>query len=250
MSDHNSDNAGANQNIFGESPSANDTTPDAVSQLVGEGKKFSDIEALAKGKMESDAFIERLKAEAEEMRAEIANRPTKEEILDMVRATQGESGNTNAGLDEDAVRKLIETSVPTAVEQASEAKTRKANLDASIQKMVAKHGESASQAIVTKAQELGVTVDYLKDMASKSPALFDKTMGLADASPKPASNATPQGSVNTEAQGSQGVQAGAPGTWSYFENLRKSDPKTYFSAKVQNEIFRQRKEKGEGFYNS
>ena len=42
-------------------------TTDALAELVGEGKKFKDIAALAVGKVESDKFIDRLKKEAADL---------------------------------------------------------------------------------------------------------------------------------------------------------------------------------------
>src|SRR4051812_39958036 len=47
--------------IFGGEPPA--TPAVRAEDLVGEGKKFKDIDALAAGKLESDRFIEQLKAE-------------------------------------------------------------------------------------------------------------------------------------------------------------------------------------------
>ena len=36
------------------------TNPSVVGELVGEGRKFNDVEALAKGKLEADRFIEQM----------------------------------------------------------------------------------------------------------------------------------------------------------------------------------------------
>src|SRR5688572_12541162 len=58
-----------------------------LEQLVGEGKKFADAEALAKCKAESDAFIETLKREQAELRRELDTRLSLEDFLDQQKAT-------------------------------------------------------------------------------------------------------------------------------------------------------------------
>ena len=40
--------------------------PSSVGELVGEGKKFSDVESLAKGKLESDKHVENLENQIKE----------------------------------------------------------------------------------------------------------------------------------------------------------------------------------------
>ena len=56
----------------GEKTFTDDKSESVVETLVGEGKKFKDIEALAKGKVLSDSFIEQLKEENRRMRDEKA----------------------------------------------------------------------------------------------------------------------------------------------------------------------------------
>lgn len=70
-------------------------------RLVGEGKPFKDIEALAKGKMDADAFIEQLKNENAQMREAVASSEqealkaaTMSQVLEAVRTLSG-SGDTN-----------------------------------------------------------------------------------------------------------------------------------------------------------
>ena len=238
-----------NQNIFGESPNDTDTSQntgnDPFNQLVGEGKKFSDAEALAAGKLESDRYIEQLKREQQELRDELAKRPSKEEMLDIVKAAREESGDTTSGLDEEAVKSMINAQV---VEMGKEERKR-ANSQKAIATMIEKFGDKAADVTAAKATELGVSVDYLKSMAETSPALFLSTMGVT-ASPqgRDTSNQSVQGSVNTEQ-----LQEGKPSSadsWSYYENMRKEKPSEYFSPKTQNEIFEKRKRLGEAFMNS
>lgn len=238
-----------NQNIFGGSPNeidtAQNTDNDPFKQLVGEGKKFSTPEALAKGKLEADAYIEQLKSEQAQLRAELEKRPSKEELLDIVKAAQNESGNTKPGLDEEAVKSMINAQV----QEMTAAEKREANSQKVISTMVEKFGDKAAEVTAAKARELNVSVDYLKNMAETSPALFLQTMGVtASQQGRDTSNQNLGGSVNTE----QLQQGSAPkaDSWSYYENMRKENPSEYFSPKVQNEIFEKRKRLGEAFMHS
>lgn len=238
-----------NQNIFGGSPNTNDTTQntenDPFNQLVGEGKKFSTPQDLAKGKLEADNYIEQLKREAAELRDELGKRPSKEEMLDIVKAAQNESGNTKPGLDEEAVKSMINSQV----QELSEAEKRKANSTKAISTMVEKFGDKAAEVTAAKARELNVSVDYLKNMAETSPALFLQTMGVtASQQGRDTSNQRIEGSHNTE----QLQQGSAPkvDSWSHYETMRKENPSEYFSPRVQNEIFEKRKRLGEAFMNS
>lgn len=52
-----------------------------LGKLVGEGKKFSDVEGLAKGKLESDQMISFLENQAKELREELQKRSTLDEFM-------------------------------------------------------------------------------------------------------------------------------------------------------------------------
>jgi len=47
------------------------TSPSVLGDLVGEGRKFNDVEALAKGKLEADRFIEQMKQENASLKADL-----------------------------------------------------------------------------------------------------------------------------------------------------------------------------------
>ena len=50
-----------------DSGAGNDNTNSFLDQLVGEGKKFSSVEEMAKGKLESDRYIGELETRLESM---------------------------------------------------------------------------------------------------------------------------------------------------------------------------------------
>ena len=54
-------------------------TPVDLTELVGEGKRYATVEALAKGRLDADAFIEQLKRENAGLREDLSTRLTAEE---------------------------------------------------------------------------------------------------------------------------------------------------------------------------
>jgi len=214
--------------------------------LVGEGKKYKTPEDLAKSRLEADQFIDQLKNETAGLREELEKRPSKDEILDIVRSTRNDTTeNQGSGLDEETVLNLVDTQV-TAIEQRRIAQS---NAEKAANKVLELYGDKASEFTQGKANELGVSVDYLLDMASRSPDAFFATVGISGAAPKTnSSNQAPQSTVNTEAFDQRQNESAPVGSWDHFEKLRVENPSEYWSPKVQNAIFKARKESGGDFY--
>src|SRR6266853_6356138 len=103
--------------------------------LVGEGKKFKDPEALARSKIESDRFIANLLREQSEMRETLNKRINEEEFLNRLeqfsKPKSPDAGNQpptdgtpSTAITPQDVEKIIETREAERV--------RKSNLDTSI----------------------------------------------------------------------------------------------------------------------
>ena len=61
-----------------------ETQTSELADLVGEGKKFATVEDLAKGKQESDRFIEQLQGELSGLREDLGKRMTSEQVLEEI----------------------------------------------------------------------------------------------------------------------------------------------------------------------
>lgn len=238
------DPANNGNNNVGQSQSGAGDNP--FEALVGEGKKFKTKEDLAKGKLESDAFIAKVTEENAELRKEL------EAALELARksASGGQSGGqpeggkvitnpSNAG----DLEKVVETVLTRKNEQATKANNLKEAVDALIGQVGS--ADAAREAIAKRAEQLGVTAAYLKEQAMISPSAFKELMGVrqGQASSAPATN---KPSVVVPKNNSH---SGVPNK-AYFDNLKKTDPRTYWSPRVQNELFKARKELGEAFYNT
>lgn len=214
--------------------------------MVGEGKRYATVEELAKGKQEADAFIEQLKSETAGLREDLSKRPTMEDIQDIVKSYASEQESTNSNVSGEDIQKLVQTEL-----QASKVADKQAdNVKQASDKMFELYGDKAKEVVQQKANELGVAVEYLEQMAAANPKIFYATMGVQD---NPNNQGSDGGNHQPEGHNAEQFQKKTEqqtGTWSYYRQLRKENPKNYWSPKVQNEIFRLRKEQGPEFYNS
>jgi len=251
----------------------NDPTPPKVEdknyleELVGEGKKFASAEDLAKGKAQSDAFIEQLKREQKELREALSESKSIEEHLNDLRSavvthnkkeeniremTNDPNEGDNKPPETPAQKIPSPDDIRSMVEQEVTRRQSKAQLDQNLNSVIADakriHGDNYKQALSQKAEEVGSTPDEMFEIAQKNPKLFKSIMGLdGEATQKPSNRVFE--SVNTDALRNQNKN-GPHKKYSDFEDLRKNNPQKYFSPEIQNEMFRLAQEIGPDFLNS
>lgn len=221
--------------------------------LVGEGKKFADDEALAKGKWESDQFIARLQSEQEELRKELSTRMTLEEFWE--KTHQNPKTNEEQGTPPPGEPKA-QSNAPTKEEiaelvrqQLSEVTTQSQkvrNVEFVKQELTKTFGPNFSEKLRQRAEELGSSIEFLGSMAETQPKAFLTLMtgGVVHTTP-PQHDAPPRTQVRTE-----GPSPKMGKTFKDFERMRRENPTLYWQASTQQEIFKAAKELGEAFYKS
>lgn len=208
-------------------------------RLVGDGKKFASSEDLAKGKLESDNFIEQLKQENEQLRQDLEKRLSAEEVLNKIKEDASKTSNDNTNqMSADDISNLVRTTVGnlTAEERML------ANINKVDSELTKLYGEKVREIVTKRAGDLGMNLEQLKNLAATSPQaviyLFHKeNTNIA----RPA-----DGSINSNALGvntSQNTE-----NYAYFEKLRKENPREYFTPKVQNRMMKLAEERGPAFY--
>lgn len=161
-----------------------ESTTSALEELVGDGKKFADAEALAVGKKESDNFIEQLKREKQEALDALEDAQKDEtkgktlaDLVEAVKAAQDSEGADNQPMsDEDFQEK-----VRTIVKGDSEKATRDSNRDVGNALVLQKVGgnvEAAKAYVAERAKALSTTPAKLRELSEESPDLFAKAMEL------------------------------------------------------------------------
>lgn len=217
---------------FGAAPAVT-AVANPVETLVGEGKKFKDVEALAKGKLESDAFILQLQTEMAGLRevaqqninAETQLNELKNELIALREASVQPKVPTGPVLTATDIDNLVEKSLT----KKEATRTATQNINESNNRIVRHYGtvEKAQEAVRAKAGELNVTVEYLKDTAARSPTAFIQLMGIV---PKQASGPSEgtflQSSDTVIAPSGIGSEPGE-GTKPWLDNIRRKDPNRF-----------------------
>lgn len=161
-----------------------ETTASALEELVGEGKKFADAEALAKGKKESDNFIEQLKQEKQEA-LDALGEATKEgdktktlaDLVEAVQAAQKAEGDGNQPLSEEDFQEKVRTIVKGDSDTATRDSNREKGNALVLQK-VNGNVEAAKLYVTERAKALGTTPAKLRELSEDSPDIFAKAMEL------------------------------------------------------------------------
>lgn len=140
--------------------------------------KYNSIETALDALKHSQEYIpqikseaERWKAEAERLQAELAQRASIEDTISKFttqRTPEAPSTTTEApkALDESAVEAMLQRAL-TAREQKQLAEQ---NLSAVSAQLTQKYGEKAKEVLASKAAELGMSMESVKQIASSSPS--------------------------------------------------------------------------------
>jgi hypothetical protein len=215
-------------------------------ELVGDGKKFRDPEALARSKAEADAFITRLQRENAGLRDDLQARVKMEEFLDRVSKSAppaspeptDDSPEPESTAKTGDLNKLIEDTLTAREKQAA----RRSNLDEVKKTLREQFGPNYASKFREIARELGVGEKFLEDTAASSPKAFYKLTGVAEKRQVEQFEAPPKSTFIPQAQGTTGKNYAA------YERLRKEKPSEYWSPRVQNEMYREAERQGDAFY--
>lgn len=222
--------------------------------LVGEGKKFKDEEALARGKWEADQMIARLTREMDELRDDLNKRMTTEELLEKITSrnaqpnnpTTPESGQQHShqevnAMSQEDIQKLVQKTLTVEQQKALAAQNV-----ATVRNKLQEHwGNDFPQKLEQTTKELGVSKEYMAHMAETAPQAFLKLVG-ADQPRQPAGvfEAPVPNSAVIRGDGNSNVK-----NYKYFSEMRKADPKKYWSVETQREMHKLAQEQGERFFN-
>lgn len=226
--------------------SLEDNLENPLADYVGEGRKYSNVADLVKGyengqvhiariEQENREYREKLQADIDAQRARLLTPPSQESNPTAQQADQRTS-------EQDLVERIREVNRQDRV-----AEKQASNLETATNRLIDTFGDAdaAKARVHARAQELGVSVKFLMDSAAQSPAAFFATMELEKA-PRP--TAAPRSDVNTAALNTQVPGNAKPGTYAFYEELRKTNPKLYNSPKVQLQMHTAAMENPEGFF--
>lgn len=227
-----------------------DPDKDYLSEYVGEGKKFKDVQALAKAKAAADAHIRKLEAEAATAREQLQNSKTIEDFVNQMRTQtanrqDGDNQPFENGQGKPPAPVIADNLDEVISKKLSDARLREKlqdNQDYVKAQLQQKFGDRYVDRVLQVASTLDMTKEEMSVLAAEKPKAFLKLVD--DHSTPPRDGVAPP----TNRFNAQGIQTNGARTWSYYENLKKSDRKLYNSQRIQSEMHREAMKQGAAFF--
>lgn len=226
----------------------NDDTPQLdqsknyLEELVGEGKKFKTIEDLARGKAESDLYIQTVNRRSDELREdylklreEATAQAKLQELIDRLDNSQNRQPPQTPVENLQREPSFDPTKLPSLIREElvkSKLEDKQSTNFSEVQKKLKEQfGNNYQTVLQDKMNNLDLTLEDINSLARKSPTAFFNTLGL---------NQTTQQNLMSPPRSSQSSgfspKTNEKRTWSYYENLRKADPKLYYDPKIANQM--------------
>lgn len=231
-----------------------DSTKNYLEELVGEGKKFKDHEALARGKYESDTYIKTLEGRLDELREEYRQlredstaRAKLGDLIDQMKDTRLASNDPppvkEVQKEPTYDLKQIESLVYSKIQEQETSKKEQENLNSVLGRLKERYGDNFMNSYKQQRENLGLTPEFANDLAKKHPSVFIKTFGL-EAERRENFQAPPRGNIRSD-----NFKPTAPQqkTWSYYQELKKTKPDLYYDKKTAVEMHNSAIELGDAF---
>lgn len=202
-----------------------------VAELVGEGKKYKTVEALAASHIYANNFIETLKKEKQDVLEKLEKTVKTDELFDkLTNQTNKVEEQTTSNIPVDDLNKLIEETL----NRNESKKTEIANIKITNDTLIDHFGNlaKAQEYIAAKSKELSLSTDFLMSTAAKSPLAFYNLIEVS-VNKQSSNNDIMTGSTNTGSNHSTSLKIG---TQEYYDNMYKTDRKRYLSPEIQKEI--------------
>lgn len=225
--------------------------------IPGEGAKFKDIETLAKAKYDSDLYVKSLEAQKDELRrdylalkTDYEARAKLEDLLDQYKNNPPKHDDTHEQppvknvnerpFDPNEVKKLAREEIKDLRKTEKE----EANFKLVEDKLIERYGKAYPDVLKKQIQDLELTSGYVDDLARQSPKAFFKTLGLDEAPQTENFQAPPRSNQRSDNFKPTGAKKR---TWSYYQELKKADPKMYLDPKTAVQMHNDAVELGDAF---
>lgn len=202
---------------------------DPLAALVGEGKKYRDVNELAKGRLEADRFIEQLKFEKQEVLKELAaaeakatTQRTLQEVIDALNQSKGGEPPVNqTQVTPEDITRLVKQQVQEVEqvrEQTNSRRSNRAKVNEAVLSRFDNDATSAAKYIGDRAKALGLSTEQVAELSETSPTAFIAMLGLNTPNSTPNTSAISRSNVNTAA--SAPVNSNER-KLSYYQKVRK-----------------------------
>jgi len=225
--------------------------------LVGDGKKFKDAEALAKGKLESDRHIQQIQRENAAIRErlkgledELQERVTLQDFIEEIRQTplQRNDGTPPVQPHQEVTPSPTPVDIKKMIDEELQQQQRRKQITENVSAVKAEltktWGKDFSQKLSERAKELNLSQEFLGSVAETSPKAFLELVGAKPRQANPEQDVPPRTSINTGLNlESSGVRNQA-----YYDKLKKADPNFHKNERLVAQMHRDAQRMGESFF--
>lgn len=232
-----------------------ESTKEFFDTYVGPGKKYPNVGELAKAYANADNHIGALTRDAGKFKTEADS--LKELLMENLVAPKPNDENqvpnqlpkevetpaqppVVAPPKEDEDKVDIKALVKAALEETTTEQRRKTNAEQTQEATLKHFGDQAAavKAVEDRANELGVSPQWIANLAFDSPKAFYATMGIdPDVTPKSNSTPAPRSDINPQRLADANPQT-KPNTYQFYQELRRSNPGMYRSQAVQQALMK------------
>lgn len=209
-------------------------------------------EEIIKAKVDSDLYIRELTSTMDQMRQDLmetrdrANQQAKlQDLIDRLETPREPvaTPNANDNANQPAFDMTeIESLVQQKIQETELSKKANDNFKLVENKLKEKFGPSYQTMLKEKAGNLGLTMEDVDSLARKAPNAFFNTLGLNDTNDS-SFQAPPRSNVSTNSFTPNVKQR----TWTYWQEMRKTDPKAYYEPKNSLQRMKDAETLGEAF---
>jgi hypothetical protein len=230
-------------------------TESYVAKLVeAKGDNWKNPEVLAKGKLEADRYIKELEDQLNQMREDLKKEDYAEKILQEIRNKAADTSTANrtlpnndtAGATKDGTPQpsLSEEDLKSLVDKTLTEREKQNTVTQNIrlvdEELQRQYGTEAQKTVLKKAEDLGISLERMKEIASESPTAFFALIGDGKKTFNPMVNS----SVRTEGVN---LQPSAERDWSYYQKLRRENRDLYYTPKIQQQLMQDKGRLGDKF---
>lgn len=242
------------ENILGDKPE--NEPKNYLEALVGPGGKFyrenreEALEALAKGKWEADQVIPLQNRRMDELREAYLRvdeeNKTKDQLETLIAQYQGlASTKQPSGKEETQPAVKIDDLRNIAAEEFTKLKRQdyeQNNLSSVQAKLKEQLGENYATVVRERIREIGLTEQDFHDWAKRSPKAVLNAIGIDE---KPRQQETFQSPPSTQRTFKPVTEQKR--TWTYYQELKKANPKIYYDKAIMNQMLEDREKLGAEF---
>jgi hypothetical protein len=214
-----------NTDTTNQNNTSSNNLSDKVSELVGEGKKYATEAEALNALVHAQTHISTIETENQTLREKLDNAKKVEDVLSKLDAqVDNATTNTQQEVDPVDIDALLEEKLTLREKQAVQIN----NKNSVNSKMVEMFGDKAQDQMLTKANELGMTVEQMQATAENSPNAF---LAWFKAPVTQTNQQSIDSEINTtDFQSNEEVKVD---TYAYFEKMRKENPTQYYDPKTQ-----------------